>query len=111
MTAIFLCPFAINSFVVPLWIFCIYKAMKTLFEQITHWKEIGEWENIKRWYVQTDTHERYYEIVLFVNEHRAEYGYRYREKILNDARFIARFGYLDQDYLKYAISVMRKKKI
>ena len=82
--------------------------MKTLFEQITHWKEIGEWESIKQWYVQTDTHERYYEIVLFVNEHRAEYGYRYREKILNDVRFKAKFGILDLEYLKKAQKTMNK---
>ena len=84
--------------------------MTTLFEQITHWKEVGEWEDIKRRYTQADTQERYYQIVLFVNTHRAEYRYRYREKILSDERFIAQFGYLDLDYLKYASYVMRKKK-
>lgn len=85
--------------------------METLFEQIAYWKEIGEWESIKRWYVQADTHERYYEIVQFINNNKNLYGHRYREKILNDARFIAQFGYLDLDYLKYAIHVMRKTKI
>ena len=84
--------------------------MKTLFEQIAHWKAIGEWESVKRWYVQADTHERYFEIVQFVNNNKARYGYRYREKILRDTCFTAKFGYLDLDYLKYAIHVMRKKK-
>lgn len=84
--------------------------MKTLFNQITHWKEIDEWENIKQWFVQADTYERYYKMVQFVNNNKAQYGYQYREKILNDARFIEQFGYLDLDYLKFAIYVMRKKK-
>lgn len=82
--------------------------MKTLFEQIDHWKTIGEWQAIKKWYVQSDTYERYYNIVLFVQQHKAKYGRYYREKILRDKQFIQQFGYLDLDYLKYAFFIMRK---
>lgn len=82
--------------------------MKTLFEQIAHWKAIGEWQDIKKWYVQSDTYERYYNIVLFVQQNKAKYGRYYRGKILADPEFIRLFGYLDLDYLKNAFHVMRK---
>ena len=84
------------------------KDMKTLFEQIAHWKAIGEWQDIKKWYVQSDTYERYYNIVLFVQQNKAKYGRYYRGKILADPEFIRLFGYLDLDYLKNAFHVMRK---
>ena len=82
--------------------------MKTLFEQIDHWKTIGEWENIKKWYVQADTQELYYSIILYVRQNRDKYGHHYREKILADPQFIQQFGYLDLDYLKKAFFVMKK---
>ena len=80
--------------------------MKTFFEQIAHWKAIGEWQDIKKWYVQSDTYERYYNIVLFVQQNKAKYGRYYRGKILADPEFIRLFGYLDLDYLKNAFHVM-----
>lgn len=79
-----------------------------MFEQIAHWKTIGEWESIKKWYVQSDTYERYFNIVQFVNLNKSKYGHRYREKILGDPEFIRLFGHLDLDYLKFAIFIMRK---
>ena len=82
--------------------------MRTLSEQIEHWKEIGEWEDIKRWYVQADTQERYFEIVQFVHNNKARFGHRYREQILSDSAFIARFGCLDLEYLKKALKMMNK---
>ena len=81
---------------------------KSLFEQIAHWKSIGEWDDIKKWYVQSDTYERYFNIVQFVNLNKSKYGYRYREKILGNILFIHQFGYLDLDYLKKALFVMAK---
>lgn len=79
-----------------------------MFEQIEHWKTINEWKDIKNWYVQADTHERYYNIARFVQQNRTKYGHHYREKILADPLFIQSFGYLDLDYLKKAIFVMGK---
>ena len=82
--------------------------MKTLFEQITHWKTIGEWESMRKWITVTETWERYYNIVVYVKKHRAEYGYRYREKLLGSADFKQKFGYLDLEYLKKAQKTMRQ---
>ena len=81
---------------------------KSLFEQIAHWKNIGEWESIRQWYPQADTHERYYNIVLFVQQNKAKYGRVYRESILSDPQFIRLFGYLDLDYFKKATFTMNK---
>ena len=83
--------------------------MLTLFEQITHWMTISEWESIKLWTSQAVTWERYYNIVKFVKEHRNEVGYPFREKILGSRNFIDRFGHLDLEYLKYAEKIMRQK--
>ena len=109
MTAIFLCSFTINRFFVPLWIFANSQTMETLFDRITHWKDIGEWKNIKTVFTSATTLERYYNITVFVRQHKAKFGYRYREKILADETFIERFGYLDLEYLKNAIKTMQKK--
>ena len=84
--------------------------MLTLFEQITHWMTISEWESIKLWTSQAVTWERYYNIVKFVTEHRSEYGYPFREKILGSPEFINRFGFLDLEYLKKAEKIMRQKR-
>lgn len=83
--------------------------MKTIFEQIYHWKAIGEWSAIESVFNAATTLERYYEITYFVNTHKAQYGYRYREKILANSDFIAKFGYLDLEYLKKAQKTMAKK--
>ena len=83
--------------------------MLTLFEQITHWMTIGEWESIKNVFTAATTLERYYEIVDFINKHRAKYGYRYREKIIADKEFIEQFGVYDLEYLKKAQRTMAKK--
>ena len=83
--------------------------MKTLFEQISHWKNIGEWESVKSVFTSATTLQRYYEIVCFINSHKSQYGYRYREKILADEDFVAQFGHLDEEYLKKAQKMMAKK--
>ena len=83
--------------------------MNTLFEQISHWKSTGEWNTIKSVFTAATTLERYYEIIRFINAHKSKFGYRYREKILADSEFIAQFGYLDIEYLKYAQKTMAKK--
>lgn len=82
--------------------------METLFDRISRWKTTGEWETIKDVFTSATTLERYYNIVLFVNAHRAEYGYRYRDLILGNKDFIKRFGHLDLEYLKKAFKIMRK---
>lgn len=82
--------------------------METLFERITHWKTIGEWEKIKEVLVPATSLERYYNIVRFVQQHKKEFGHRYREKILADKAFIAQFGFLDLEYLKKAQKIMNK---
>ena len=81
----------------------------TLFETIHHWKTIGEWEHIKHVFTAATSFERYYDIVCFVNRHKAQYGHRYREKILADKDFIRLFGIYDVEYLKYAQKIMAKK--
>ena len=82
--------------------------MKTQFDKITHWMQINEWNSIKESFTTATTLERYYNIVLYVNEHKAKYGHKYREKILREPEFIQQFGYLDLDYLKKAIFIMGK---
>ena len=83
--------------------------MKTLFDQISHWKNIGEWEAIRLVFTASTTLERYYEIVCFVNSHRHLYGHRYREAILANPGFIEQFGVYDLEYIKYAQKIMGKK--
>ena len=78
----------------------------TLCETIEHWKTIGEWERIKLWYPQTDTHERYYNIVKFIRHNRHKYGYRYRDQLLDDNDFIEKFGYLTSMNLDDAFKCM-----
>ena len=82
--------------------------METLFERITHWKSIGEWERIKESFTSATTMDRYYNITLFVQQHKAQFGYRYREQILSDSVFKARFGCLDLEYLKKAQKMMNQ---
>ena len=79
---------------------------ETLFETIEHWKTIGEWERIKLWYTQTDTHERYYDIVRYIRQNRHKYGHRYREQILGSKDFIEKFGYLTSMNLDDALKCM-----
>ena len=83
--------------------------MKTQFEQISHWKNIGEWESIKNVFIAATALDHYYEIVCFVKSHRHLYGYRYRETILADKEFIEQFGVYDLEYLKKAQKMMAKK--
>lgn len=83
--------------------------METLFERITHWKKIGEWEAIKEVYSAATTLDRYYEIVTYVRQHKAKYGRCYREKILDEEEFKVRFGCYDIEYLKKAQKTMNKK--
>ena len=71
--------------------------------------QINEWESIKESFTAATTMERYYNIVLYVNEHRTKYGRKYREKILREPEFIHKFGHLDLEYLKNAIKNMSKK--
>ena len=82
--------------------------METLFERITRWKTTGEWEKIKEVFVPATNLEIYYNIVQFVRQHRAQFGYRYREQILADKTFISQFGFLDLEYLKNAQKIMNR---
>jgi len=82
--------------------------MRTLFDTIEHWKNIGEWEQIKIWYVQTDTQERYYNIIKYIQTHRGKYGRNYRDKILAEPEFIAQFGYLTSSNIDDAFKLMFK---
>lgn len=84
--------------------------METLYEQIAHWKTIGEWENIKDVFVTATTFDRYFEITQFVNQNKAQYGFHYRNQILAHPEFIRRFGHLDIEYLKKALKTMNTPK-
>ena len=85
--------------------------METLFETIEHWKAIGEWERMKLWYTQTDTHERYYNIVKYIRQNRHKYGHKYREHILGDPDFIEQFGYLSSMNLDDAFKCMNQHRV
>ena len=82
----------------------------TLFQTIKLWKETGEWKNICKWYTQTDTHERYYNIVLYIQENRGKYGHRYRDKLLGEPEFIKKFGYLTVADLDNALKCMNQQR-
>ena len=43
--------------------------MKTLYDQITEWKTTGVWDSICKLVTVSDTWERYYKIVSFVDQH------------------------------------------
>ena len=78
----------------------------TLFQTIEHWKTSGEWDTIRLCYPQTDTHERYYNIVLYIRQKRDKYGRNYRDKILAEPEFIDKFGYLTSSNLDDALKCM-----
>ena len=83
--------------------------METVFENISHWKNIGEWDRIKRVFTAATTLERYYQITLFAQRMKAKNPYHYREATIADKEFICKFGSLDVEYLKKAQKMMRKK--
>jgi hypothetical protein len=83
--------------------------METLYERITHWKKQNEWEAIQEVFSQATTLDWHYQIVTYVKQNKAKYGHRYREKILAEEAFIAKFGHHDLDYLKNAQKTMNKK--
>ncbi len=84
--------------------------MKTFFEQITHWKTIGEWESIKNRFPSAETLERYYNIYQFILTYYPERKRGYRIKAYKDSRFVKRFGnQIDDVYIHKAISVMEKR--
>jgi hypothetical protein len=82
----------------------------TLFQTIEHWKATDEWETIRKWYPQTDTHERYFNIVLYIRQNRSKYGHRYRDKLLGEPDSINRFGYFTVADLDNALKCMNQQR-
>lgn len=83
--------------------------METLYERIMNWKNRNEWESIQEVFSTATTLDWYYQIVTYVQENKAKYRHRYREKILEEEAFIEKFGCYDLEYLKKAQKVMNKK--
>lgn len=82
---------------------------ETLFERISQWKTIGEWEKIMAVFTAATTLDRYYKMSTFAQQQKARNPYHYREATVADKEFIRIFGCLDVEYLKYAQKIMGKK--
>ena len=84
--------------------------MKTRLEQITEWKKMGVWVSICEQFTVTDTWERYYKIVTFVESHKAEYirkyGRYYLSKLLESKECIDFLGAISALELKDARKCM-----
>ena len=83
--------------------------METLFERITRWKQMNQWQHIQEVFTAATTLDRYYKITLFAQRVKAKNPYHYREATVADKEFIRQFGNLDVEYLKYAQKIMGKK--
>ena len=84
--------------------------MKTLYDKITEWKTTGVWDSICKWVTVSDTWERYYKIVSFVDQHKEEYirkyGRYYLDKLLKSQECRERLGDIYIQELKDARKCM-----